>query len=506
MEKKFTMNEIILNIHPLEKRLAILEDSRLMELFVETKNKGTIVGNIYKGRVKDILPGMGAAFIDIGLDRTAFLHYSDIVTDFFSLTETNSQARKYSDQESKKINQLLTKGQEIIVQIQKGPINKKGARLTCQISVPGKYLVLFPNKSKIAISRRINSGSEKNRIKSILNKVKDKNVGVIVRTDAEGISEEDFINEYEGLYKSWKLIEHKINVEPTPSCIYDQNDMASKLIRDFFNSQVNRLVVDDSEFMKRLITELKDVAPDLVSRIEYYDEDSPIFDAFGIEREIQKIFHAHIPLPSGGNIAIEQTEALVAVDVNTGSFTGHKDYESTIRKTNIEAAVELARQLRLRDLSGMVIVDFIDMRSEAYKNEVFEILKRELRKDKAKSKAYFFGPLGLVELTRKRTGPGLLNTYSEHCQCCNGTGRVLSREAVAMKIHRSLERAEYYVRNKPITLVIHPLIKEYLQAFPDYFQGIKPKVIIEEDNEINMDKYRIFYDDPQKELTIVYSA
>ncbi len=500
------MNEIILNIHPLEKRLAILEEGRLMELFVETKDKGNIIGNIYKGTVKDILPGMGAAFIDIGLERTAFLHYSDIVTDFFALIESDSAPKSYSEQESKKITDLLTKGQEIIVQVQKGPINRKGARLNGQISIPGKFLVLFPNKSKIALSRKINSPGEKQRIKKILNQIKDKKVGLIVRTEAEGLTEEDFLNEYQGLYKSWKLIEHKINTEPTPSCIYDENDMASKLIRDYFHSDVDRLVVDDKNFMKELITELKDVSPELVNRIELYDEDSPIFDAFGIEREIQKIFHAHIPLPSGGNIAIEQTEALVAIDVNTGSFTGNRDYNTTIRKTNLEAAVELARQLRLRDLSGMVIVDFIDMGSEAHKNEVFEMLKRHLRKDRAKTKAFFFGPLGLVELTRKRTGPGLLNTYSEHCQCCNGTGRVLSREAIAMKIHRSLERAEYYVKNKPITLVVHPAVKEYLDSISNFFNGIKPRVNLEVDNKISMDKYRILHDNNKKELTIVYSA
>ncbi len=500
------MNEIILNVHPLEKRLAILEDSRLMELFVETKDYGNIIGNIYKGKVKDILPGMGAAFIDIGLERTAFLHYSDIVTDFFSLIEAENQTQNTSDQDSSKITDLLTKGQEIIVQIQKGPINRKGARLNCQISIPGKYLVLFPGKSKIALSRKMNTSAEKNRIKNILNKVKDKNVGFIVRTDAEGISEEDLITEYEGLYKNWKLVEQKINTAPTPSCIYDQNDLLNKLIRDFFSSQVDRLVVDDKAFMKELISELKDVASDMVSRIELYDEDSPIFDAFGIERELQRIFHSHIALPSGGNIAIEQTEALVAIDVNTGSFTGHKNYQSTVKKTNIEAAIELARQLRLRDLSGMVVVDFIDMESEVAKNEVLEILKKNLRKDRAKNKAYFFGALGLVAITRKRTGPSLLNTYSEPCEYCNGTGRILSREAVAMKIHRSLERAEFYVRKKPVTLVIHPRIKEYIDSYPGFFKGIKPKVIIEEDSDIRMDTYRIFYDDKRKELTIVYSA
>ncbi|MCB5230742.1 MAG: Rne/Rng family ribonuclease [Candidatus Cloacimonas sp.] len=502
------MNEIVLNIHPLEKRLAILEDNKLVELVVETKDKGNIIGNIYKGVVKDILPGMGAAFIDIGLERTAFLHYSDIVTDFFDDNDNNHQQdrndRRNSD--SSKINKLLTKGQEIIVQVQKGPINKKGARVTGQISIPGKYLVLFPNKEKIAISKKISSGSEKGRIRNILAKIKAQDVGLIVRTDAEGNSEEEFIAEYQGLYQSWRIIEQKIKNDVAPSCMYEQNDLTNKLVRDYFNSNIDRLVVNDKDYMKMLVTALKDIAPDLTDRIELYEEDSPIFDAFGIEKEIERIFHSHIPLPSGGNIVIEQTEAFVTIDVNTGSFIGNKNYESTVRRTNLEAAVELVRQIRLRDLSGIVIVDFIDMSSEGHKNEVFDTLRRNLRRDRAKNKAYYFGPLGLVEITRKRTGPGLLNTYSQHCQTCNGTGRVLSREAIAMKIHRSLERAEYFAMNKPITLIVNPEIRTYLSNYPDYLKGMSLRIILEEDEKLSLDKFKIFLDGRKKELSIVYSA
>lgn len=501
------MNIIVLNVHPFEKRLAIIEDSRLTELIVERKDHENIVHNIYKGLVKDILPGMGAAFINIGIDRTAFLHYSDIETDFFdALDEENRVTEKPENSNSSNIKNVLKEGQEIIVQVKKGPINKKGARLTCQISVPGKYLVLFPNKDRIAISRKIQSPQEKGRIRKILGSIKDKNVGLIVRTDAEGNSEEDFKSEYKALYRTWRLIEEKIKEEPAPACIFDENDLSSKLVRDFFNSDIDRLIVDDKYYYKRLVSEMKVFAPELVNRIELYKEDSPIFDAYGIEKEIEKMYQSRIALPSGGNITIEQTEALVAIDINTGSFTGHTSYEATVKKTNIEAAVEIARQIRLRDLSGMMVIDFIDMESEDNKKEVFETLKKLLRKDRAKYKIYYFGPLGLVEITRNRVRPGLYHTASEPCPNCSGSGRVLSKNAIAMKVYRGLQRAEYFAYGKEVKLVIHPTLNAFLKQHPGYFNNLKLTIRVEEDGELRADKFRIFFDNDSKELKEIYSA
>lgn len=501
------MNLIVLNIHPFEKRLAIIEENRLTELIVERKDHENIVHNIYKGIVKDILPGMGAAFINIGLERTAFLHYSDIVTDFFdNIDEEKNQVALPQNGDSSQIKKVLKEGQEIVVQIKKGPINKKGARLTCQISIPGKYLVLFPNKDRIAISRKIQSTQEKTRIRKILNSIKDKDIGVIVRTDAEGNSEEDFKSEYKALYRTWKLIEHKINEEAAPCCIYDENDLTSKLIRDFFHSDIDRLIVDNKSFYRQLVAEMKDIAPELVKRIEYYKEDSPIFDAFGIEKEIEKMYNSRVNLPSGGNITVDQTEALVAIDVNTGSFTGHSSYENTVKRTNLEAAIEVARQIRLRDLSGMMVIDFIDMETDASKNEVFETFKRRLRKDRAKNKAYYFGPLGLVEVTRNRIRPGLYHTASEPCPYCNGSGRVLSKSSIAMKVYRSLQRAEYFVAGRKVRLVIHPELNQFLKKHPGYFKNIKLEVEVMEDSDIRVDNFRILYEDDKRELKNIYSA
>ncbi len=503
------MNIIVLNIHPFEKRLAILEDSRLSELIVERKDHANIVHNIYKGIVKDVLPGMGAAFINIGLERTAFLHYSDIVTDFFEDVEDdsiNDTINLSSTSNSSNIKNVLKEGQEIIVQVKKGPINKKGARLTCQISIPGKYLVLFPNKDRIAISRKINSQQEKNRIRSVLNSIKDKNTGLIVRTDAEGNTEEDFKNEYKGLFRTWQLIEHKIKAETAPNCIYDENDLANKLIRDFFHSDIDKLIVDNKGYYKELVSEMKDIAPELVKRIELYREDSPIFDAFGIEKEIEKMYQAKIPLPSGGNITIEQTEALVAIDVNTGSFIGHNSYEATVKKTNIEAAIEVSRQIKLRDLSGIMVIDFIDMESESSKNEVFEILRQNLRKDRAKNKVYYFGPLGLVEVTRNRMRPGIYHTTSQPCSYCKGSGRVLSQNAVAMNIFRSLQRAEYFVNGKNVKLIINPSLNTFLHNNPGYFNNLKLNVTVVEESSLRDEQFKILYDNDKKELRNTYSA
>jgi ribonuclease G len=498
------LNEIIINIHPFEKRVAILEDGKLVELFVEKKNKQNVVGNIYKGIVKDVLPGMGAAFIDVGLERTAFLHYSDIVVDFLDYFDAE-QPRHHRHGDSSKIGELLKPGQEIIVQVHKGPIGNKGARLTGQISIPGKYLVFFPNKNKIAISRKIASSAEKARIKGILNAIKDENVGLIVRTEAEGSSEEDFTNEYHALAKTWRLVEKQLKFVKPPECVFDENDLANTLIRDLFSSNVDRLVVDNKQFVKTLNAQLEDAAPELMNRIELYQEDSPIFDAFGIEKKIETIFQSRLYLPSGGNIRIEQTEALVAVDVNTGSFTGHSNYEETVKKTNIEAAIEIARQIRLRDLSGIMVLDFIDMAHDSSRDEVLNVLRKELRRDRAKNKVYPFGPLGLVEVTRKRMRPSLVLSYSEPCPNCNGTGKNLSRDAVVMRIHRWLSRSEYFIGNMNVRVVVHPNVRKFLLDHPDYMSSFKNRTEFVTDENLKPDQFKVYPQGEEKEITTKYN-
>jgi len=492
MRKDKYNTEIIVNVHPLEKRVAVLEDNKLVELFVERKDKQNIVGNIYKGFVKDVLPGMGAAFIEIGLERTAFLHYSDIVLDFLDIFENEKQRPRFNPKDSSQISNLLKSGQEIVVQIHKGPIGSKGARLTGQISIPGKYLVLFPNKHKIAISRKIYSQNERNRIRNVLTSFKDQNFGLIVRTEAEGCDEDDLRNEYNALVKTWKLTDKQIKNVKGPICVFEENALENYLIRDLFGENVDRLVIDDKAFAKGIIRHLEDFSPDLIPAVEIYKEDSPIFDAWGIEKKIDTIFHSRIYLPSGGNIKIEQTEALVAIDINTGSFTGKTHYEETIKRTNVEAAAEAARQIRLRDLSGVIIIDFIDMVNEQNKQEVLETLRKGLKRDRAKNKVYNFTELGLVEVTRKRMRSTLIAKFSDPCPTCNGSGRVVSKDTMLMRIHRWLGRSDYFIRNKKLRIVVHPELLEHIKENSSYFSAYKDQVETQADPDMRIDQFKVY--------------
>ncbi len=495
--------EIIVNVHPYEKRIAIMEDNKLVELFAEKKEQEILTGNIYKGTIKNVLPGMGAAFIDIGLSRTAFLHYRDLVPAF--LQEGKKKKIKIG-KDSSKISEILQPGQEVVVQVKKDPVGKKGARVTGKISIPGKFLVFIPHGKKIALSRKITASKERTRIKTILNKIKDKDVGLIVRTDTEGIRDNDFIQEYNGIKKTWKLIQKQIKYAKSPQCIFDENDLSYTLVRDLFGSYVDRLIVDDKKLKRMMISRLKSVSPELIPRIELYNEESPIFNTYGIEKEIENIFKSRIDLPSGGNISIQQTEALVSIDINTGSFVGNTNYHDTIKQTNLEAAIEIARQIRLRDLSGIMVIDFIDMENEDDKEEVFNTLKERLKRDRATNKIFPFSSLGLVEISRKRTRPSLLLSYSEQCPHCNGTGRLLSRDSVAIKIVRWLRRAKYVVKNKPLRIIIHKNVKVFFEDNPELLSDIGNKIELIIDYNIEQDDFRVQFLNDDRDLTSEYKA
>jgi ribonuclease G len=489
-------NELIVNTGYLEKRIALLEDNRLVELFAEKKENQILVGNIYVGIVKNVLPGMGAAFIDIGLSRTAFLHFTDI--DSLSLNKIKKKI--FAKRNSSDIGKILSVGQEIIVQVKKEPIFKKGARVTGKLSIPGKFLVFMPGEKKVAISRKISSSSERTRIKKILKKIKDKDVGIIVRTDTESINEEDFKREYVGIERTWKLINKQAKHAKPPACIYDENDISFSLVRDIFNSSIDRMVVDDKKMRNKLVSKLKDIAPELIDRIELYQEDSPIFNAYGIEKEINNIFKSRVNLPSGGNITIQQTEALVAIDVNTGSFTGKNDYEKTIAKTNTEAAVEAALQIRLRDLSGIMVIDFIDMKNEKDRDKVYNTLKNTLKKDRAKHQVFPFSPLGLIEISRKRTRPSLLLSYSEQCPHCHGTGRLISRDSIAIQILRWLKRANYFIKKEDLTIKVHKNVKKFIDENPHLFDDIQNTIIFVSDGSLEFDKFKVISTKTNKEF------
>ncbi|MCD4819925.1 MAG: Rne/Rng family ribonuclease [Candidatus Cloacimonetes bacterium] len=498
MENKI-FNEIIVNSCVLEKRIAILEDHNLTELYTEKVDKQIITGNIYIGTIKNVLPGLGAAFLDIGLDRTAFLHFKDID---FNFLEKKIEGHYNSSQ----IGKILKPGQEIVVQVKKGPIGKKGARVTGSLTIPGKFLVYMPFQQKVAISKKISSQTERKRIHSIFDKIKEPSVGIIVRTDTEGHSEEDFLQEYQSLEKTWKLLQKQIKYAKVPDCIFEENDLSSKLVRDLFNSNVDRLVLDDKKLFNKIIFKLKEINPDLISRIEFYDEDSPIFDAYGVEKEISKIFQSRIYLPSGGNITIEHTEALIAIDVNTGSFTSAKNYQQTIKQTNLEAAYEIARQIRLRDLSGIIILDFIDMNIAKHRDEVFQLLKSNLKRDREKNKVYPFTHLGLVQISRKRARPSLMIVHSESCPYCNGVGRILTKDSVVILINRWIHRARFFMQNETLKIYVHPSVKVFLDNNPKSLTSDTVPFEVFADSTIGIDKFKIFSAITSKELTEKYNT
>lgn len=495
--------EIIINVQPFEKRIAVMEDNKLMELFIEREDKVSIVGNIYKGIVQDNLPGMGAAFINIGLERTAFLHYRDISSDFMDKEELADKAfLRAIEKDQYKKGELLKENDEILVQVEKAPIGTKGARLTGQITIPGKFLVLFPNHDQIAISRRIFSYREKARLRDIAKKVKDPNMGLIIRTASYGCSYEEFAEEYKNLKLIWKNVIKQYEKKKAPACLFNENDLTNVLIRDMFNHTVNRVVVDSAYVKDKIISDLIQLEPDLVDRVELYNEESPIFDAYGIEREIEKSFNSRIDLKSGGHIIIEQTEALVSIDVNTGSFIGNQHLEDTVLITNTEAAKEIARQIRLRDLSGIIVIDFIDMKSRRNQQAIYSTLTNEMKRDRSKSKIFKLSPLGLVEMARKRIRPSLLSTFSERCQCCNGTGKVLSRDSVALKIYRWLKRAENYLKEKAIEIYVHPNVYEFIIQHPQYFNENYPfQTEFIADKKINQGKFEIYSAITHKKIT-----
>lgn len=496
------IQEILINAHPYEKRIAIVEDGNLVELYSESVENQDVIGNIYKGIVKSVLPGMGAVFIDIGLKRTAFLHYSELDPDF--LNEKQRKIRKKND--STNITQIFSVGDEVVVQVKKPPINKKGANVTCRLTIPGKFLVYMPHKKTVKVSRKITNGKKKHSFADTLKKIKEPDVGLIVRTDTENATEEDFAMEYNTLSTVWKQVKKGKEFLKGPVCLFDQNELIFMLTRDLFNSQVERLIVDSKPYMNKIIRQLKSIAPDLIQKVELYQESTPLFDAYGIEKDIHRITNSRIPLPSGGNLRIERTEALVSIDVNTGSFTSANTYNDTVFQTNLEAAFEVSRQVRLRDLSGIMVVDFIDMTVAANRDKVFREMRKYMKRDRAKNKVYPFSPLGLIEISRKRRRPEVIMNLSEVCPHCNGTGRLLARDSVAVKLFRWLQRSEFFIAKERLVVRVHRNVSHFLEAHTDFLQDYMNRIEILEDPELEPYQFKVLLEKTGKDVTDEYKS
>jgi ribonuclease G len=426
--------ELLINVTPSESRVALIENGILQEIHIERHTKRGLVGNIYKGKVIRVLPGMQAAFVDIGLDKAAFLHASDI-----AVYDEIAEEVKASQIERKDIRALVREGQAIVVQVVKDPIGTKGARLTTDITLPSRYLVFMPSVTHVGISQKIEDSAERDRLKSIVSELCDENGGFILRTAAEGVNAQELIQDASFLRRLWDKIESrkpgsKIHV------LYEDLPVARRVLRDFVGTQIGRVRIDSNLTFRELSAFTKEYVPELSDRLEYYQGDLPIFDLYDVENELQRALGRRVDLKSGGYLIIDQTEAMTTIDINTGAFVGHRNLEETIFNTNVEATSAIARQLRLRNLGGMILIDFIDMVEPDHKKRVLHSLEVGMAKDRAKSNIYGFTSLGLIEMTRKRTRESLEHLLCGECPACQGRGSIKTVETICFEITRELVR------------------------------------------------------------------
>lgn len=449
--------ELIINATPEETRVALLESGgQLAELYIERKKDSSLVGNIYKGKVVKILPGMQSAFVDIGLEKAAFLHVADLHSTFDSSIFGEDLEETFPI--NLPIEDLLQEEQDVFVQVSKDPIGTKGARVTSYITIPGRYLVLMPGVEHIGVSRRISDEAERLRLKNILSSIKPQNFGFILRTASEGCTEEEIKKDLEFLMLLWGNIQQKKERVSSPHLLYSDLDLSLRSVRDLLGRDADRLIIDSAEEYKKLVEFVEAYFPKLVSRIELYEGVEPIFEAYGIEIEIPKALGRRVWLKSGGYIVIDQTEALTAIDVNTGRFVGKASLEDTILKTNLEAVKEIAYQIRLRNLGGIIIIDFIDMEKEENREKVFTVFREAMSKDRAKCTILEVSELGLIEMTRKRVRESLERILCEPCHYCEGKGYVKSPTTVCYEIFRELRRIGSTGKADKVMLTANPAV------------------------------------------------
>jgi ribonuclease G len=466
--------ELLINAAPRETRVAIMEDDELVELLVDRPEARRMVGDIYLGRVEAVLPGIQAAFVDIGTEKSAFLHASDLVfpdddPDRDDDDEESDDERDEKDEsrgrrsKAPPIQDLLKRGQDIAVQVSKEPISTKGPRVTAQISLAGRFLVYMPFASRVGVSRKIGDRAERQRLREQMQKLlPDNSGGIIVRTVGEDVTEDTFEREMNTLMNQWKRIKRKTHFVRAPALVHRETSLTRGLMRDVFSTKVEQVTVDSRQVFNEIVEYLKGIAPDLIDRVKLYEDVVPLFDKANIEHEIRDLFKRRCDLPSGGYLIIEPTEALVSVDVNSGRYTGKKDPEKTILKTNVEAAREVARQLRLRDIGGIIVCDFIDMETKANRDKVLQELRTHLGRDRARTKAFAVSDLGLIEMTRQRVRQSHLQNMTEPCPTCHGTGRVFTAETIVRRVERSVRRMGVEGRRDHLIVKLHPDVAMYV--------------------------------------------
>jgi ribonuclease G len=533
--------EIIINETADQIRVAITEDSRLAEIFVESPGKERMVGDIHLGRVARVMPGIRAAFIDIGQKQDAFLHFSDVdpnISDYSALIgEEDSDVDDEDDdlegdettastatepahpdsrtqvaqrpQRTQQREIRLERGQSIIVQVTKEPVGKKGVRVTSKVSLPGRYLVLLPFDGRIGVSKKLYNFKEKKRLKRIVRSMLPPGFGLIIRTVAEGKEEELLKNDLGQLIKTWHEIEKSVKTEQPPVLLYKDLSTVSSVIRDLFNNDVQRVVVDSRRLYKEITTYVKWFSPALVDKIEFYRGKTQIFDVFGVAKDIQESLGRRVALRSGGYLVIDVAEAMTVIDVNSGRYAANKEQEQNSLRTNLEASREIVRQLRLRDIGGIIVVDFIDLEDERNKRKVFDELRREFRHDRAKSTVLPMTEFGLVQITRQRIRQSIMQSFSETCPVCAGTGIVQSRATILTEITGWLGRFKSEGHGRRIKLLVHPYLASYLrEGKPSHLARLiwKNKILIklQPDVTVPVNAFKVFSLSEKKDITEDY--
>jgi ribonuclease G len=465
--------EIIINAESLETRVALQEDGRLEEFTIERTTEERLVGSIFKGKVRNLQDDLKAAFVDIGFEKNAFLHYWDIIPSFDSNVEIvergESRRRDRPRITQKDVPRLYPPGSEIIVQVTKGPIGTKGPRVTTNLTLPGRFLILLPNSDQSGISRKIENPEERQRLKKILREINiPEGMGVIMRTAGEGQQKRYFILDLAFLMDQWEEIQQKIKTQPPASCVFQEPDLIERTVRDFLTEDVSRVVVDNGLAFDRVRAMISRINPRAARKIQLYSEHQPVFDRFNVTRQLENAFSRQVHLRSGGYIVIDETEALVAIDVNTGRHKGSRDQESTILRVNQEAAEEICRQLRLRNMGGLIVLDFIDMKSRRDQQAVYQRIKEGLRRDRAKTHVLPISQLGLMEMTRQRHSESVRSAVYDDCPYCKGRGKVKSAITMSVEIQRKLNEI---LKKRPrddsdfqLRIAVHPTVLERLRT------------------------------------------
>jgi len=499
--------KMLIESDPHQTRIAVLEDDRLTEIFVERHRHRGLVGNIYKGRVTRVLPGMQAAFVDVGLERDAFLYVSDVASDVESMEDLELDDGRSDDiagnnhnhhpQVTPSIDDLLKAGQEIIVQVVKDPLPNKGARISTHVTLPGRYLVLLPTVRHFGVSRRIEDEAERDRLVAILQQLPMAGGGLIVRTAGEEKGREEFESDVLYLSRLWDKVRQRAVKVSAPTLLHQDLDLALRVVRDLLRQEFSVLWVDGEETYERIVEFLDQVQPGLVAKVKLFrQQKATLFEQFGIEEQIEAALKSKVWLKSGGYIVINPTEALVAIDVNTGRFVGQTNLEDTVLQTNLEAIQEIVRQIRLRDLGGIIVIDLIDMVEAAHREEVFASLESEIKKDRAKTKVLNISEFGLVEVTRKRSRANLERLLTQGCPYCSGRGRIKSTATICLNLRKELLHLRGRIANSELLLRVHPEIARALQQeeraiLEELERSLGVHILIQSDPELHHERFDV---------------